>query len=75
MEARLVHAGGLVVFGEASVSAEPCEGAFDDPAAWFLYEVADPLGSGDDLDGPWSWIGDGAEELVAAIGAVGEGEA
>ena len=66
--------GGFVVFGKAAVSPEPCEGAFDDPAARFLDEVADALGSGDDLDGPGSWVVDGGEQFAAAIGAVGEGQ-
>ena len=46
--------GFLEVLGEASVASEPGEGAFDDPAFGFRLEDTDPLGTSDDLDGPFA---------------------
>ena len=59
---------------EAPVSAEPCEDMFNDPSPWFLDEVPDALGAGDDVDGAGFWISDGIEGLSATISAVSEGE-
>ena len=60
------------VLGEATVSSEPGEGAFDDPSLGLGLEGSDPLGSGDDLDRPPAELGDRLEQLVAPVDPVGE---
>src|SRR5271170_2831274 len=64
--------GSLEVFGEATIAAEPGEGAFDDPAFGFGLECADTLGSGHDLNSPSTKRGDSVAELVTAVNTVGE---
>src|SRR3546814_13513610 len=44
--------GGLEVLGEAPASAEPGEGAFDDPSSGQPLEAFDALWALDDFDGP-----------------------
>ena len=64
--------GSLEVLGEATVAAEPSEGAFDDPTLGLGLEGSDPLGPGDDLDLPSAELGGGTAELIAALDAIGE---
>src|SRR3546814_1314254 len=64
--------GGLEVLGEAPASAEPGEGAFDDPSSGQQLEAFDALWALDDFDGPRPAVGEGLEQLLATIDAVGE---
>jgi len=64
--------GALEVFGEASASAEPCEGAFNDPAPGQELEPFDPGRSFDNLYGPGAAMGKCIDELLAAVHAVGK---
>jgi hypothetical protein len=48
----------LEVFGETAASAEPGECAFDDPASRQELEAFDAMGTLDDLDGPWTAVGE-----------------
>src|SRR5437899_10022876 len=50
--------GRLEVFGEAAVASEPGEGSFDYPSFWLRLEGSDTLASRDDLDRPFSQVGD-----------------
>ena len=64
--------GSLEVLGESSASAEPGEGALDDPAPGQQDEALGGIRSFDDLDGPRSQSGECSRQFVAGIGAVGE---
>src|ERR1700733_11093789 len=64
--------GGLEVLGEASASAEPGEGALDDPSARQELEAFDPRRTLDDFDRPWAAIVDGGAQLRAPVDAVCE---
>jgi hypothetical protein len=60
----------LEILGEAAVSIEPGEGAFDDPASWMDGEAGLIGEFADDLDRDRGGIGDAR----TVIGAVGIGE-
>jgi hypothetical protein len=64
--------GSLEVFGEATVSAQPCEGAFDDPAPWQYLEAFCMVGTLDDLERPLADFGQRLAEFVGRTTAVGE---
>jgi hypothetical protein len=55
------------VFGEASVSAEPCEGSFYNPAAGENLKALGDIGPLDDLDGAFA---DGDRQMVDILTAV-----
>ena len=63
---------GFKVFGKASVSIEPSEGALDNPAPRQDDKAADGIGAFDDLDGPLADFVEGGIELGPAEGAVGK---
>jgi hypothetical protein len=44
----------LEVFGEAAVSAQPCQRPLDDPTAREDHETLGRIGTLDDLDGPFA---------------------
>jgi hypothetical protein len=44
--------GRFEVLGETPAAAEPCEGAFDDPASGETDEAVCGIGAFDDLEGP-----------------------
>src|SRR3546814_3177500 len=67
--------GGLEVLGEATASAEPGEGAFDDPSSGQQLEAFDALWALDDFDRPRPAVGQGLEQLLATLDAVGEEKA
>ncbi len=54
------------------MTACPLTGHADDPAFGFRLEGTDPLGTGDDFDGPFAECGDRVAQLVAAVDAIGE---
>src|SRR3546814_21180627 len=56
--------GGLEVLGEAPASAEPGEGAFDDPSSGQQLEAFDALWALDDFDGPRPAVGSSEERRV-----------
>ena len=62
----------LEVPGETSASAEPGKCAFDNPASGQKLEAFDTLGPLDNLDGPWTTVGERLEELFAAVDPVGK---
>ena len=64
--------GAFEVSCEASASAEPCEGAFNDPAPGQELEPFDPGRSFDNLYGPGAAMGKCIDELLAAVHAVGK---
>src|SRR5207245_2235139 len=64
--------GRLEVFGEAAVASEPGEGSFDYPSFWLRLEGSDTLASRDDLDRPFSQVGDCIDQLLTAIDPVRE---
>jgi hypothetical protein len=64
--------GSFEVLGEAAASAEPGEGAFDDPAPRQKLEALDAQRSLDDPDSPWPAMGERADELIAAVNPVGK---
>ena len=64
--------GRLEVFCEATVAAEPRKGTFDHPTFRLGLEGSHTLRPGDDLDGPLAEIGDGIEQLVTAVDAIGK---
>src|SRR3546814_9591418 len=64
--------GGLEVLGEAPASAEQGEGCFADPSSGQQLEAFDALWALDDFDGPRPAVGEGLEQLLATIDAVGE---
>src|SRR3989454_8336825 len=64
--------GRLEVLGEAAVTSEPGEGAFDHPSLGLGFEGADTLRSRDNLDRPLARIGERVEQLLAAVDAIGE---
>jgi hypothetical protein len=45
------------VLGETAVSVEPCQGAFDDPAAGQEFEALGGIGSLDDFERPLADFG------------------
>lgn len=62
----------LEVLGQSAVSVEPCQRAFDDPAAGQHLKALGCVGSLDDLDGPLADAAQGVLELVSGIASVGE---
>jgi hypothetical protein len=62
----------LEVFGEAAVSAQPCQRPLDDPTAREDHETLGRIGTLDDLDGPFADPAQRLPELVARIAAIGE---
>src|SRR5215211_1724955 len=62
----------LKVLCEATIAAEPGEGALDHPASGFWLEGSEGLSSGDDFDRPLAQIGKRIEQLLSAIDAIGE---
>jgi hypothetical protein len=64
----------LEVLGKASVSSEPCECAFDDPAARQHFEALGGIGPFDDFDYPLALadLGQCLPELVSSIATIGE---
>jgi hypothetical protein len=63
---------GFEVLGEPAGAAEPGEGALDDPAAGKPFKPFGGIGSLDDLDGPFSKLGQGVTQFVAGVAAIGE---
>lgn len=61
----------LEVFGQASTSADPGEGAFDDPALWEDDEAVS-LGALDDLELPGAGLCDGGVQACSLVVAIGE---
>ena len=61
----------LEVLGEAPAAAEPCEGAFDDPALGQDLERS-IVGSAHDLEAPRPPRRDGSLGVFAAIGGIGD---
>ena len=59
--------GCLEILGEAAASAEPGEGALDDPAAGQHLETVGGIGSLDDFDRPPADFGEGGE--IAGVAA------
>ena len=64
--------GALEVPGETTASAKPCKRAFDDPTSRQELEAFDPGRSLDNLDCPFSAVGECFENLFAAINPVGK---
>ena len=64
--------GGFEVPGEPAAAAEPGEGALDHPAAGKEFKAFGDVGPLDDLDGPFSHLGQGFTQFVAGIAPVGE---
>src|SRR4029453_11442818 len=64
--------GCLEIFGKAATAAEPGESALHHPAPRQQLKTLNAGWTLDDLDGPWSAIGDRGEQLFAAVDAVGE---
>src|SRR5476651_697755 len=62
----------LEVLGETAASAEPGKCAFDNPASGQKLEAFDTLGPLDNLDSPWTTVGERLEELFAAVDPVGK---
>ena len=60
------------VFGETAVAVQPCEGAFDDPAAGQDNEALGAVGTLDYLDGPIADFGERGFELAARIATISE---
>src|SRR5487761_372696 len=64
--------GGLEILREASTSAEPGKGSFDDPASRQEFEPAGGVGALDDLYGPFADFGEASFEFGTGIAAVSE---
>ena len=64
--------GTFEVFGEATASAEPCEGSLDYPASRQELKAFDAGWPLDDLDRPRPAMGERVDKLFAAIDAVGK---
>ena len=64
--------GGLEVLGETSAAAEPSQAALHHPSPGQELEAFDAWRALDDFDRPRSAIGEGVEQLFAAIDPVGE---
>src|SRR5712692_1648000 len=64
--------GRLEVLGQAAVTAEPGESAFDHPSLRLGFEGADTLRAGDNLDPPPAQVGERIEQLLATVDAIGE---
>ena len=64
--------GGFEVLGEPAAAAKPGEGALDHPAAGKQFKPLGDVGPLDDLDGPFSNLGQGVTQFVAGIAAIGE---
>ncbi len=60
------------VHGEATVAAEPCQGAFDDPAARQDFKVLGGIGSLDDLDSSFADAAPRLAQFVTTIAVIGE---
>ena len=60
------------ILGEATVPIEPCESALDDPAPRQQYEALGGIGAFDDLQCPFSNLGERVAELVASVAAIGK---
>ena len=60
------------VSAEAAASAEPRKSAFDDPPPRQELEAFDAEGPLDNLDSPWSAMGERVDELFAAIHPIGK---
>src|SRR5512137_628536 len=60
------------VLREAAASAEPGKGALDDPSPRQQLEAFDARRALDDLDRPWTAMGDRREELFAAVNPIGK---
>jgi len=68
----LSEGGSFEVSGEASASAEPGEGALDDPAPGQELEAFDAERLLDDLDAPRPAMGECVDQLLAAIDSIGK---
>ena len=64
--------GGFVVFRQPAAAPEPGKGALDDPSAGLELEAFGAGRALDDLDRPGAKVGQGAEQLRAAIHTVGQ---
>src|SRR5882724_7437071 len=62
--------GSLEVLCEPAVAPEPREGPFDHPTTGLCPEGSDALRSRDDLDRPFSKLGNRAEQFVAPIDTI-----
>src|SRR5271155_3950444 len=60
----------LEVFRQAAASPEPCEGAFDDPAAGQKLEAFDARRSLHDLDRPRTRVGERIYQLFTSINPI-----
>src|SRR5580704_11307619 len=60
------------VLGETAASAKPGEGSLDDPTPRQKLEAFDALWSLDDLNRPWSAMGECRYELFAAVNSIGK---
>src|SRR2546423_9298845 len=60
------------VFGEAAASAEPGKGSLNHPASRQELEAFDAEWPFDDLDGPWTAMGERVSKLLATIDPVGK---
>lgn len=64
----------LPILGKAPVSSEPGESALDHPSAWQDDEAAHVVGTLDDFQSQARDFGDGIDDLVRMIAAVGPDE-
>src|SRR5689334_9305550 len=64
--------GCLEVLGEAAASAEPGEGALDNPSSRQELESFDTGWAFDDLDAPGSAMRQGANQLISAVDPIGK---
>jgi hypothetical protein len=64
--------GTFEVSGETSASAEPSEGALDNPASWQELEAFDAGRSLYNLNGPFAAMGESIDKLLSAIDPVGK---
>ena len=62
----------LPIFGKSAATAEPCEGAFDHPAAGQDLEAFCLVGALDDLERPVTMPTQRVPELVSGIAAIGK---
>jgi hypothetical protein len=60
------------VLGKTAASAKPGEGSLDDPTPREKLEAFDALWSLDDLNRPWSAMGERSYELIAAVNSIGK---
>lgn len=62
----------LPILGQAPASAEPCEGALDDPSLRQHFEACRGVGTLDDLQAPVADFVELIAQLGTAIGIVGK---